>query len=96
MRLSDGPTRPAQAELIDEPSLWERVPPIRARKTVPTAWIKLTISEGCNRQLRRMTAAIGYPTLRLVRISIGDWELADLLPGQWREADNTPLPDARY
>ena len=85
--LGDGPTRPALAELVDEPVLWERVPPIRARKTVTTAWIKLTIHEGRNRQVRRMTAAIGHPTLRLVRTQIGEWQLADLPPGEWRAAD---------
>ncbi|NOT60011.1 MAG: pseudouridine synthase, partial [Acidobacteria bacterium] len=93
--LGDGPTRPAQVELIDDPLLWERHPPIRARKTIPTAWIKLTISEGRNRQVRRMTAAIGHPTLRLVRVKIGEWELADLLPGEWCEADARSLDTRR-
>jgi 23S rRNA pseudouridine2457 synthase len=86
--LNDGLTRPAQAELIEEPSLWERVPPIRSRKTVPTAWLKLIIREGRNRQVRRMTAAVGHPTLRLVRVQIGEWTLDDLAPGQWREASS--------
>ncbi len=93
--LGDGPTRPAEAELIDEPALWERVPPIRARKTVTTAWLKLTISEGRNRQVRRMTAAIGHPTLRLVRLQIGEWKLDGLLPGAWREADLLSLGSFR-
>jgi 23S rRNA pseudouridine2457 synthase len=85
--LNDGMTRPAEAELIEEPQLWERVPPIRLRKTVPTAWLRLVIHEGRNRQVRRMTAAVGHPTLRLVRVQIGDWKLDDLAPGAWREAE---------
>lgn len=84
--LNDGMTRPAKAELISEPAdIWPRVPPIRFRKSVPDSWIKLTITEGRNRQVRRMTAAVGHPTLRLIRISIGQWELGDLKPGEWRE-----------
>jgi 23S rRNA pseudouridine2457 synthase len=85
--LGDGPTRPALCELIEAPDLWERVPPIRARKTVPTAWLRLTITEGRNRQVRRMTAAVGHPTLRLVRWQIGEWTLAGLQPGEWRETE---------
>ena len=80
--LKDGPTLPAQARTISPPSLWERNPPIRFRKTVPTSWIALSIREGRNRQVRRMTAAVGLPTLRLVRWSIGDWTLQDLQPGE--------------
>ena len=83
--LGDGPTRPAEAELIDDPQLWEREPPIRMRKTVATAWLSLTISEGRHRQVRRMTAAVGHPTLRLIRVRIGDWGLDALKPGEWRE-----------
>jgi 23S rRNA pseudouridine2457 synthase len=83
--LKDGPTRPAQTERIDPPALWPRTPPIRVRQTVPDSWLRLTLREGRNRQVRRMTAAVGLPTLRLVRWSIGDWTLADLQPGQWRE-----------
>jgi 23S rRNA pseudouridine2457 synthase len=83
--LNDGVTRPAQAEEIAEPALWERVPPIRFRKQVPTRWLALTLREGRNRQVRRMTAAVGLPTLRLVRVRIGDWELGALRPGEWRE-----------
>ncbi len=83
--LKDGPTRPAKVEAIEEPQLWPRDPPVRYRKSVPDSWLQLTISEGRNRQVRRMTAAVGYPTLRLVRWSIGDWSLDGLPPGEWRE-----------
>lgn len=82
--LNDGPTRPAEAERIADPQLWPRDPPIRVRKAIPDSWLKLTIGEGRNRQVRRMTAAIGHPTLRLVRWRIGDWTLEDLAPGAWR------------
>ena len=83
--LNDGPTRPAQATLLDPPpTLWPRDPPVRFRKTVPDAWLELTIREGRNRQVRRMTAAVGLPTLRLVRVAIGDWSLDTLVPGAWR------------
>lgn len=82
--LNDGPTLPAQAGLIDMPALWPRDPPVRFRKSVPDAWIELTIHEGRNRQVRRMTAAVGLPTLRLVRVAMGNHALAGLQPGQWR------------
>lgn len=86
VELNDGPTLPAEARLLAEPpALWDRDPPVRFRKSVPTAWVELTIREGRNRQVRRMTAAVGLPTLRLVRIRIGPWTLDDLAPGQWRE-----------
>ncbi len=84
--LKDGVTRPAEAERIAAPELWPREPPVRFRKTVPDCWIRLTIREGRNRQVRRMTAAIGHPTLRLVRWSIGDWSLDGIEPGQCRRA----------
>ena len=84
--LNDGPTRPAEVERIDDPALWPRNPPIRFRASVPNCWLKLTIREGRNRQVRRMTAAVGHPTLRLVRWRIGDWVLGDLPPGAWRSA----------
>jgi 23S rRNA pseudouridine2457 synthase len=84
--LNDGPTRPARVERIAPPDLWLRHPPVRFRKSVPDSWLSLTISEGRNRQVRRMTAAVGFPTLRLVRWRIGDWTVEGLVPGQWREA----------
>ena len=84
--LKDGPTRPADVERIAAPDLWPRVPPIRMRASIPDCWLRITIREGRNRQVRRMTAAIGHPTLRLVRWSIGEWTLADLAPGTWRDA----------
>jgi 23S rRNA pseudouridine2457 synthase len=86
VRLSDGVTRPAEAEAIAAPRLWERSPPIRSRKQIPTGWLALTLREGRNRQVRRMTAAAGLPTLRLVRVRIGGYELGELQPGEWREA----------
>lgn len=85
VRLKDGPTLPAEAERITVPALWSRDPPVRFRKTVPDCWLQLTIREGRNRQVRRMTAAVGHPTLRLVRWAIGDWTLDGLAPGEWRE-----------
>lgn len=82
--LKDGPTRPAQARRIAPPDLWPRDPPVRFRKSIPDGWVELTIREGRNRQVRRMTAAVGYPTLRLVRWRVGDWSLDGLTPGEWR------------
>ena len=84
--LKDGPTLPAEIERIAAPQIWPRDPPVRFRKTVPDSWLRLTIREGRNRQVRRMTAAVGHPTLRLVRWQIGDWSLDGLAPGDWREA----------
>ena len=85
VQLNDGPTLPAEARRLDEPLLWERNPPVRFRKTVPDSWLRLTISEGRNRQVRRMTAAVGHPTLRLVRWAVGDWTLDGIAPGEWRQ-----------
>ena len=86
VRLNDGPTLPARVRRIDAPALWPRDPPVRFRKSVPDAWLELEIREGRNRQVRRMTAAVGLPTLRLVRVRIGPWGLDGLQPGEWREA----------
>lgn len=85
--LKDGPTLPADVEVMAEPDLWHRDPPVRFRKSISTTWLSLTIREGRNRQVRRMTAAVGLPTLRLVRVRIGPWQLDGLLPGQWWELD---------
>lgn len=87
VKLNDGMTRPAGVERIDPPALWPRDPPVRFRKSVPDCWIALTLREGRNRQVRRMTAAVGHPTLRLVRWRVGEWSLDGLAPGEWRAAD---------
>jgi 23S rRNA pseudouridine2457 synthase len=93
--LKDGPTLPASACALAEPEgLWPRDPPIRARKTVPTSWIELRLNEGRNRQVRRMTAAVGLPTLRLIRWSIGPWSLDGLSPGSWREVPRAEAESA--
>ena len=89
--LKDGMTRPARAYPMSPPAIWQRVPPIRERKSVPDSWLVLSISEGRNRQVRRMTAAIGYPTLRLIRVAIGPWRLDNLQPGEYR-MDSAFLP----
>lgn len=81
--LKDGPTRPAKVKLISPPTLWERTPPVRYRKSVPDQWIEITITEGRNRQVRRTTAHLGFPTLRLVRWRIGDWSVAGIANGSW-------------
>jgi 23S rRNA pseudouridine2457 synthase len=92
LRLQDGVTLPAKARLVDDPAVWPRVPAIRYRKSVPTAWLELTIAEGRNRQVRRMTAAVGHPTLRLIRVRVGRWELGGLAPGEWKEIE-VPGPE---
>ena len=84
VKLNDGITRPAQVEFIAPPELWPRTPPIRFRADIPTSWLSMTITEGRNRQVRRMTAAVGFPTLRLVRVNIGPWQLGDLASGAYR------------
>ena len=84
--LGDFVTRPATVKIMPAPeSLWERYPPVRFRRLVPTSWLEITIAEGKNRQVRRMTAKVGFPTLRLIRVAIGGWVLGDLAPGEWRE-----------
>jgi 23S rRNA pseudouridine2457 synthase len=96
LELKDGSTLPARARRVEAPDLWRRTPPVRARKTVPDSWLQLSIQEGRNRQVRRMTAAVGYPTLRLVRTDIGEWQLGDLQPGESRElVVNMPSNSAR-
>ena len=93
VQLKDGLTRPAKATRIAAPAVWPRVPPVRHRETVPTSWIELTITEGKNRQVRRMTAAVGFPTLRLIRYRIGDWTLEGLDSGAHRTVTvNLPAP----
>lgn len=90
LQLNDGMTAPAHAQLLTEaPHIWPRNPPIRVRQSIPDSWIELTITEGRNRQVRRMTAAVGHPTLRLIRAQIGPWHISDLAPGEWREV--TPV-----
>lgn len=84
--LKDGPTRPARVRRIDPPDLWPRDPPVRFRKSVPDCWLEIVICEGRNRQVRRMTAHVGHPTLRLVRWRVGDWSLDGIAPGTWRDA----------
>jgi 23S rRNA pseudouridine2457 synthase len=83
--LNDGPTLPSKAEAMTAPDVWSRNPPIRARKLIPDSWLALTLIEGRNRQVRRMTAAVGFPTLRLIRHQIGEWQLGDLQPGEFRK-----------
>ncbi|MDD1438765.1 pseudouridine synthase, partial [Dolichospermum sp. ST_sed10] len=94
VEIQDYRTRPAQVRLLlEEPSVAQRIPPIRFRKSIPTAWLEMTLTEGKNRQVRRMTATVGFPTLRLIRVSIANIQLHDLAPGQWREL--TPLEVTR-
>ena len=83
--IRDGPTRPAEVRIIEAPELWPRHPPVHYRRTVPTTWLEVIITEGRNRQVRRMSAAVGLPTLRLVRMAIGQWALGDLAPGAWAD-----------
>jgi 23S rRNA pseudouridine2457 synthase len=92
VKLPDYTTRPAQVRLSSAPSwLWPRVPPVRFRRHIPTSWLEIVLTEGRNRQVRRMTAAFGFPTLRLVRYAVGEWTIGGLLPGQWRALEVTRL-----
>ena len=93
IELKDGRTKPARSSLITEPDIWNRIPPIRHRKNIPVSWLSLTITEGKNRQVRRMTAAVGFPTLRLVRQGIGRWTVGGLAPGKWKSVQP---PHFRY
>lgn len=90
--LKDGRTRPAKVTRIDPPGIWQRDPPIRFRKSVPDCWLEITISEGRNRQVRRMTAHVGHPTLRLVRWRVGGWTLDGIAPGNWENGDMNMAP----
>lgn len=90
--LKDGLTLPADIERMEQPEIWDRTPPIRERKNIPTTWLALTLREGRNRQVRRMTAHIGFPTLRLIRYKMADWTVDDLAPGEWREVT---LPESQ-
>lgn len=93
VELKDGVTLPAKVRPIDEPArLWPRTPPIRVRQSIPDSWIELTIREGKNRQVRRMTAAVGHPTLRLIRYAVGPWNIDDLASGEWRLLEGVELP----
>ena len=94
VELKDGPTLPARAKRITPPDLWPRIPPVRVRRNIPDTWLELAIREGRNRQVRRMTAAVGHPTLRLVRATVGDWQVLGLAPGPWRR-ESVHLPRTR-
>ncbi len=95
MMIQGRRSRPAAVRAMPEPQLWPRDPPVRFRRNIPTSWLEIVLTEGRNRQVRHMTAAVSYPTLRLVRFAIGPWNLDDLQPGQWRDASVKPLYDAR-
>ncbi len=91
--LNDGLTKPADVKLIPPPDVWDRDPPIRFREAIPTCWLEIGVREGRNRLIRRMTAAVGFPTLRLIRYKIGEWTLESLAPGEWREIQPTLSDD---
>lgn len=91
LELKDGKTRPAEVSVIEHPQIWDRNPPIRYRASIPTSWIELKITEGRNRQVRRMTAAVGYPTLRLIRYAVGPLTIDGLATGEWRKLGETDI-----
>lgn len=95
LQLKDGPTQPAGVEALSPPALWPRDPPVRFRKSVPDSWLSITLGEGRNRQVRRMTAAVGLPTLRLVRVAMGGHQLDGLAPGQWRTVEHAAKGPAK-
>ncbi|MCW8127231.1 pseudouridine synthase [Microbulbifer halophilus] len=95
VQLKEVVTEPARARALPAPDIWPRVPPVRERKSIPTSWLELTIREGRNRQVRRMTAAVGFPTLRLIRTAIGNWKLGDLAPGEQRIEEVFAAPAKR-
>jgi 23S rRNA pseudouridine2457 synthase len=93
--LADGPTRPARVRRMAPPPLWPRDPPVQERRDLPSSWLEIVLTEGRKRQVRRMTAAVGHPTLRLVRVAVGPWRLGELKPGEWREARPSEMEDVR-
>lgn len=96
VELNDGLTLPAIVKLINPPAIWARSEPIRKRKNIPNSWLSITIKEGRNRQVRRMSANIGYPTLRLIRVKVGEWNLGSLQPGEWREESLVEINKIRF
>jgi 23S rRNA pseudouridine2457 synthase len=96
VRLRDGMTKPARVAVMESPEVWPRTPPVRERRRIPTTWLTVTLYEGRNRQVRRMTAAVGHPTLRLIRQAVGPWELGSLQPGEWKELRLPPTWESLF